>query len=137
MLSFDAPVSGGGRPRRPGPPLGRRSLIDQYWSAQASYIDPLAEVAGRDAIDQAIGAVQAQFPGFVFSAIGEPDQHHQQARFTWGLGPAGAEPLVIGFDVVVLDTEGRGSDQRHARIPGQGAAAEIHTNWTNGVVVLG
>ena len=28
-------------------------------------------------------------------------------RFTWGLGPADAEPLVVGFDVVVLDDEGR------------------------------
>jgi hypothetical protein len=35
------------------------------------------------------------------------DAHHQQARFTWGLGPDGAEPLVVGFDVAVTDGDGR------------------------------
>ncbi|MGH8862139.1 MAG: nuclear transport factor 2 family protein, partial [Jatrophihabitantaceae bacterium] len=29
------------------------------------------------------------------------------ARFAWGLGPAGAEPIVEGFDVVVLDGDDR------------------------------
>jgi hypothetical protein len=51
--------------------------------------------------------VQQQFPGFVFTAGGAVDQHHRQARFGWGLGPDGAEPLVEGFDVVVLDDDGR------------------------------
>jgi hypothetical protein len=35
------------------------------------------------------------------------DAHHQQARFTWGLGPEGAEPVVIGFDVAVTGEDGR------------------------------
>ena len=59
-----------------------------------------------------IAAVHEQFPGFVFTALGEPDAHHQQVRFRWGLGPAGAEPVVEGFDVVVLDGDGRIADVR-------------------------
>jgi hypothetical protein len=35
------------------------------------------------------------------------DSHHRQARFTWGLGPAEVEPLVIGFDVAVAGEDGR------------------------------
>lgn len=35
------------------------------------------------------------------------DANHDQARFTWHLGPAGGEPVVIGFDVVVLSEDGR------------------------------
>jgi len=54
-----------------------------------------------------IAAVQAQFPGFVFTLLGPVDAHHGQARFTWGLGPANAEPLVIGFDVAVAAEDGR------------------------------
>jgi hypothetical protein len=88
-------------------PAARRALIDQHWSERASYVDPMAEAQGRDALDATIGAVQTQFPGFVFTPAGPVDAHHQQARFTWGLGPEGAEPLVIGFDVVVSDAEGR------------------------------
>jgi hypothetical protein len=63
----------------------------------------LAEAHGRDAIDATIAAVQGQFPGFLFSLVGPVDAHHRQARFTWGLGEDGAEPLVIGFDVAVID----------------------------------
>ena len=48
-------------------PDARRSLIAQHWSPQPSYTDPLAAVTGRDAVDATIGAVQQQFPGFVFS----------------------------------------------------------------------
>lgn len=85
----------------------RRALIDEHWSEGATYVDPLAEVAGQDAVAATIGAVQSQFPGFVFTPVGEADAHHDQARFRWGLGPAGAEPVVIGFDVVVTDADGR------------------------------
>jgi len=85
----------------------RRALIARHWSRRPSYTDPLAAVTGREAIEQTIGAVQERFPGFTFSPVGPVDAHHQQARFTWGLGPADAEPIIVGFDVVVLDDDGR------------------------------
>jgi hypothetical protein len=50
---------------------------------------------------------EAQFPGFVFTLAGPVDAHHRQARFTWGLGPDGAEPLIVGSDVAVTDDDGR------------------------------
>ena len=87
-------------------PAARRKLIGAVWAPDAEYIDPMAEAHGRDAIDATIGAVQDQFPGLVFTLAGPVDAHHRQARFTWGLGPQGAEPLVIGFDVAV--TAGKG-----------------------------
>jgi hypothetical protein len=71
------------------------------------YTDPLGVAAGRDAIDATIGGVRGQFPGFEFRLAGEVDAHHNVARFTWELGPAGGEALVVGFDVAVLDGEGR------------------------------
>ena len=86
----------------------RRSLVDGLWAADASYTDPLADAHGRAEIDGLIGAVQQQFPGFVFTPGGTVDAHHDQVRFTWHLGPAGAaEPVVIGFDVAVLDGDGQ------------------------------
>jgi hypothetical protein len=88
-------------------PERRRELIDSLWAADGSYTDPLADVRGRDGIDAVIAAVQQQFPGLAFSLGGPVDGHHGQARFSWHLGPAGGEPLVIGFDVAVLDGEGR------------------------------
>ena len=37
---------------------------------------------------------------------------HRQVRFRWGLGPHDAEPLIIGFDVVIVDDDGRIADVR-------------------------
>ena len=88
-------------------PQLRRKLVDEVWAQDATYIDPLAEAHGRDAIDATIAAVQAQFPGLTFTLLDSVDTHHRQARFTWGLGPDGAEPLVVGFDVAVADSEGQ------------------------------
>jgi hypothetical protein len=88
-------------------PQARRSLIGELWAEDASYIDPLAEAHGREQIDQVIAGAQAQFPGLRFSLAGPVDAHHRQARFSWGLGPAGEEPLVVGFDVAVTGEDGR------------------------------
>ncbi|MFB7472959.1 nuclear transport factor 2 family protein [Kitasatospora sp. NPDC056184] len=88
-------------------PAARRKLVDEAWAEDGSYTDPLAAVTGREGVDALLGAAQAQFPGLVFT-LGPVDAHHNIARFTWNLGPAGAEePLVIGFDVLVADAEGR------------------------------
>ncbi len=68
---------------------------------------PAGDAHGRAEIDGLIGAVQDQFPDFVFTLGGPVDAHHDQARFTWHLGPAGGEPVVIGFDVAVLNGGGQ------------------------------
>jgi SnoaL-like domain len=88
-------------------PEARRALIDEYWSDEPSYIDPLVAATGRAELDATIAAAQAQFPGFVFTAASSVDAHHEVARFSWGLGPQGAEPVVIGSDVVVTGPDGR------------------------------
>lgn len=88
-------------------PQARTALLTEHWAPAATYTDPLADATGRDAIGTTIGAVHEQFPGFVFTQVGEPDHHHRQVRFQWGLGPAGAEPVIIGFDVLVTDEQGR------------------------------
>jgi hypothetical protein len=88
-------------------PAARRRLVDASWAEDARYTDPLVAAEGRDAVDATLGAVQAQFPGLVFRLGGPVDAHHDIARFTWELGPAEGEALVVGFDVLVADAEGR------------------------------
>jgi hypothetical protein len=91
-------------------PGRRRELIDSFWAADGSYTDPLADVTGRDGFDAVIAAAQAQFPGWEFRLAGPVDANHKQGRFSWHLGPdlaGGAEPVVIGFDVAVLDEAGK------------------------------
>ena len=85
----------------------RRKLIDDLFAEDVRYVDPMAAVSGRAALDGLIGAVQQQFPGLTFSLGGPVDAHHDQARFTWHLSAVPGEPLVVGFDVAELDADGR------------------------------
>ena len=43
----------------------------------------------------------------MFTLAGPVDAHHRQARFSWNLAPAGAEPVVVGSDVALADPGGR------------------------------
>jgi hypothetical protein len=88
-------------------PAARRAAIDEIFAEDVRYVDPLAAVEGRAALDALIGGVQQQFAGFAFTLAGPVDAHHDQARFTWELGRPGEEPLVIGFDVAERDAQGR------------------------------
>lgn len=88
-------------------PGARRAAIEKLFSADVRYVDPLAAVEGHAGLDGLIAAVQGQFPGFVFTPAGPVDAHHDQARFTWNLGPAGQPPVVVGFDVAERGPDGR------------------------------
>lgn len=88
-------------------PSARRALLERYFSPQVELTDPLVEVHDLDGLDATIAGIQAQFPGFVFSLASPVDTHHHVSRFQWGLGPAGAEPVAIGFDVLVTGADGR------------------------------
>ncbi len=88
-------------------PDTRRRAVAELWTADGRYVDPLADVAGTEGIAATIGAVQQQFPGFVFTPGGPADAHHDQGRFTWTLGLPGEEAPVAGFDVAEVDGAGR------------------------------
>jgi hypothetical protein len=85
----------------------RRELIEMLCADGVRYTDPLGDVTGPDALDATISAVQTQFPGFQFVLSGPVDAHHDQARFSWELGPAGDPAPIAGFDVVTTDEAGR------------------------------
>jgi SnoaL-like domain len=88
-------------------PAERRAAIEAVFAPDARYVDPLADVTGTEALDALIASVHQQFPGMRFSPVGDVDAHHDVCRFRWGLGPEGAEPLVIGFDVATVGPDGR------------------------------
>jgi hypothetical protein len=88
-------------------PAKRRVAVDEIWTEDASYVDPVAVADGREAIAATIGAVQQQFAGLGFRLAGPVDAHHNLVRFTWELGPEDADALVVGFDVAVLSEDGR------------------------------
>jgi SnoaL-like domain len=88
-------------------PAARREAIAAVFTPDARYVDPMADVRGHDGVDALIAGAQAQFAGLEFSPGDVLDAHHDVVRFTWHLGPAGAEPVVIGFDVAEVAEDGR------------------------------
>jgi len=82
----------------------RRAAVAALFTEDCSYTDPLVSVKGHAALDALIAGAQQQLPGLRFSLAGTVDSHHDQVRFTWHAAPEGvAEPIVIGFDVMLLD----------------------------------
>lgn len=88
-------------------PGARAKAVAELWTEEATYTDPLAQVAGHAGISAVIEGAQAMFPGMVFSAGELYESHHDIARFTWHLGPQGGEPVASGSDVVELAADGR------------------------------
>ena len=88
-------------------PQRRRAMIAEVWTQDATYADPVMRGAGHDGIDAMIAGAQAQFPGFAFSALGEPDAHGDRLRFRWTLGPKGANTIIDGTDFAVVASDGR------------------------------
>ncbi|WP_117192157.1 nuclear transport factor 2 family protein [Rhizobium terrae] len=81
----------------------RRTMISKAWTEDAVYVDPLMRGEGHEHIGALVEGVQARFPGFRFTLIGRADGYGDNLRFSWGLGPEGAEPIVKGTDFAVLE----------------------------------
>lgn len=85
-------------------PTRRRALLAATWAENALYVDPLMRGQGQDEIDGLIAAVQQRFPEFRFALIGKADGYGDHIRFSWQLGPDGAEAPIKGTDFVQLES---------------------------------
>ncbi len=81
----------------------RKAMIADAWTVDAVYVDPLMRGEGHDQVNGLVEAVQNRFPGFRFELLGAADGYGDNLRFSWGLGPAGAEPIIKGTDFAVLE----------------------------------
>ena len=83
-------------------PSRRREILAENWTADAKYVDPLMSGDGPEGVDALIAGVQQRFPDFKFKLIGEPNGFGDHVRFSWGLGPDGADSPIKGTDFAVL-----------------------------------
>lgn len=81
----------------------RLALLESHWTEDARYVDPIMQGSGRAQISALVGGVHQRYPGFRFALKGSPDAHGDQLRFSWTLGPSGAEDLIEGTDFVRLE----------------------------------
>jgi len=83
-------------------PPRRREILSRNWSSDAKYVDPLMSGDGHDGVDALISGVQARFPDFRFQLLGHADGFGDHVRFSWGLGPDGADSPIKGTDYAVV-----------------------------------
>ncbi len=60
------------------------------------------QASGLEQISALVDAVHQRYPGFRFGLAGNADAHGEYLRFSWTLGPGGAEDLIQGTDFVEL-----------------------------------
>ena len=89
----------------------RRAFLEKAWAEDGVYVDPTAEVVGREALLQHIGRFQsgasANGPQIVIAS--SVDVHHTtHLRFSWNMvGPDGKTVITPGMDYGQLDENGR------------------------------
>jgi ketosteroid isomerase-like protein len=83
--------------------------VSEAFTEDATYTDPLADVAGHEGIAAVIAGAHQQFPGFEFRLKeGSVDGNHHIARFSWDLvSTADGSSPAGGSDVVSLAEDGR------------------------------
>jgi hypothetical protein len=87
---------------------GRRAeLIEQAWTSEAHYLDPLLEARGYDELSAMVGRVHEQFPGHRFSRTSGIDGHNGLIRFGWRLVSEDGQVAASGLDVGVVADDGR------------------------------
>jgi hypothetical protein len=59
----------------------RRALIDQTWTGDARYVDPLMRGDSPSEIDVLLAGVQQRFPGHEMRLAGPVDAHHDRVWF--------------------------------------------------------
>ncbi|MDH4988042.1 nuclear transport factor 2 family protein [Aminobacter anthyllidis] len=80
----------------------RKPLVEAAFATGVSYRDPIMQGDGHAGIDALIAGVHGQFPGFRFKLKGKADGFGDNIRFSWGLGPDGAEAVIEGSDFATI-----------------------------------
>jgi hypothetical protein len=85
----------------------RTELLRRLFVADGRHADPLADVAGHEALAGMLAKVHTAYPGFSIERTSGVDRHGDHLRFTWQLNAADGTPVVTGLDVAELATDGR------------------------------
>ena len=80
----------------------RHANITRLWAEDGVFIDHDARYEGHSGIALAADGLAKKFPNFIFTERGEIMAFHGVGKLDWGYGPAGAEPVITGIDVLVI-----------------------------------
>lgn len=80
----------------------RHKAIARLWAEDGVFIDHDARYEGHSGIALAADGLAKKFPNWVFTERGEIQAFHGVGKLDWGFGPAGAEAVITGIDVLVI-----------------------------------
>jgi hypothetical protein len=84
-------------------PARRTTAIKAIFNRDCLFCDPRGRHVGHRALDEAVVALQAQFPDHVFSQIGSVDALQDSGRLAWAFGPLHEPHRVTGLDLAVVN----------------------------------
>lgn len=88
-------------------PDQRRRLIENTFTAEATYVDPMGRGEGFAGIDALVTTVRGSFPGHRFTRYGQVDAHGEHLRFSWELSSGTGAVVARGTDYAQLNGQGR------------------------------
>ncbi len=83
----------------------RRLALQDVMAEDVVFSDSEGRNTGHDALNDAVTALLARFPGFVFAELSPPQVISDAGYIHWGFGPPDEPPRVTGMDVVVVRGE--------------------------------
>jgi hypothetical protein len=83
----------------------RRAAISVIWNKDGVFIDRLGASVGFASIDEAIRAIQEQFPRFVCSELGLCESFHGIGKLAWGYGLPNEPPQITGLSIAVVSND--------------------------------
>ena len=80
----------------------RHKAIARLWAEDGAFIDHDARYEGHSGVARAADGLAKKFPNFIFTERGEIQAFHGVGKLDWGFGPAGADAVITGIDVLVI-----------------------------------
>lgn len=87
-------------------PAKVRGHLDLALREDVHFVDPSVDIEGIDAFEANVHHVHGQIPGATYGRTSDVDAHHDHYRYHWEIR-LDDEQLLEGFDVAVLDAQGR------------------------------
>ncbi|WP_170480493.1 nuclear transport factor 2 family protein [Ruegeria arenilitoris] len=87
-------------------PERRSQLLDHCFAENGRYVDPTADVGGRQQLCEHIGNVLKDTKGRV-EITSAPTVHHDVIHFTWRMIAPDGSVMVSGHDFVQLNKQGQ------------------------------
>src|SRR5580698_362440 len=84
-------------------PERRTAAIEAIFDQNCLFSDPRGQHMGHRGLEDAVIALQEQFPDHIFSKIGSVDALQDCGRLAWAFGPSHDPHRITGLDVAVVN----------------------------------